>query len=493
MGPSYEYAESESINFSKLSKMKWRYIHKRFRTPFYMFMLFDGASKHYNSSFKFPYELTMLALDSELMIFQDDWNNGVKLAMKEIKKNNKFCLDFTKLAYKQNNETIKFINLINKSKFEKFSDNKLAEILRTYSSKSINISAFMLPPMFFESELESNILSAVRSKLGSKSEEIMHVLTTLIKQTAVQEAEKDLLELAILKIGGKNVDKRVKIHQKKFGWLKNVSFDGHFYSLEEVNEKITFAMKDNPKEKLSHINEEHKKQIQLFKKYRGAFSKDLRIVGFIDSLNELIFFRTWRTETFYKNAQLFENFFEVVAKRIGLKSSKDLFYLTHIEIHNFLENNVRAPIELVESRKTGYFVFGTKTKTFIGEGELLAKVKNNTRFQDLAQVTSIIKGQVAYPGIVRGIACIVNSKADFSKVVSKEQILVTFSTTPDHVPLIKRVSAVVTDEGGVLSHASVISRELKIPCLIGTKIASKVIKDGQKIEVDARNGFVKII
>ena len=57
----------------------------------------------------------------------------------------------------------------------------------------------------------------------------------------------------------------------------------------------------------------------------------------------------------------------------------------------------------------------------------------------------------------------------------------------------KKASAIVTDEGGVTCHAAIVSRELKIPCIIGTKIATKVLKDGQLVEVNANHGWVKII
>ena len=58
---------------------------------------------------------------------------------------------------------------------------------------------------------------------------------------------------------------------------------------------------------------------------------------------------------------------------------------------------------------------------------------------------------------------------------------------------IKKAKAIVTDEGGVTSHAAVVSRELGIPCVIGTKLATKVFKDGDFVEVDAEKGIVKIV
>ena len=66
-------------------------------------------------------------------------------------------------------------------------------------------------------------------------------------------------------------------------------------------------------------------------------------------------------------------------------------------------------------------------------------------------------------------------------------------TSPDYVPYLKKVAAIVTDEGGVNCHAAIVSREMNIPCIIGTKIATQVLKDDDRVEVDADNGIVKIL
>jgi pyruvate,water dikinase len=72
-------------------------------------------------------------------------------------------------------------------------------------------------------------------------------------------------------------------------------------------------------------------------------------------------------------------------------------------------------------------------------------------------------------------------------------VLVTSMTTPDFIVAMKKAGAIVTDEGGLSCHAAIVSRELKIPCVIGTKIATKVFKDGDRVEVDANKGIVKIL
>ena len=61
------------------------------------------------------------------------------------------------------------------------------------------------------------------------------------------------------------------------------------------------------------------------------------------------------------------------------------------------------------------------------------------------------------------------------------------------MPAIRKAKAIITDEGGLLCHAAIVSRELKIPCIIGTKIATKILKDNDLIEIDTNNGIVKII
>lgn len=103
---------------------------------------------------------------------------------------------------------------------------------------------------------------------------------------------------------------------------------------------------------------------------------------------------------------------------------------------------------------------------------------------------STIHGTVASPGMAKGSVKIVLVPKDVAKVRDGD-ILVTQMTTPEYVPAMKRAAAFVTDEGGITSHAAIVSRELNIPCIIGTKAATKVFKDGDRVEVDATKGIVR--
>lgn len=104
----------------------------------------------------------------------------------------------------------------------------------------------------------------------------------------------------------------------------------------------------------------------------------------------------------------------------------------------------------------------------------------------------IIKGQTAYKGIARGIVRIVRNVSQINKVKTGD-ILVMPMTTAQFILAIRRAAGIITEEGGALCHAAVIAREFKKPCVIGTKIATKVLKDGDLVEVDANQGIVKIV
>ncbi|MFZ2978284.1 MAG: PEP-utilizing enzyme, partial [Candidatus Magasanikiibacteriota bacterium] len=96
------------------------------------------------------------------------------------------------------------------------------------------------------------------------------------------------------------------------------------------------------------------------------------------------------------------------------------------------------------------------------------------------------------PGLAKGKVKIIIRAEDMKKM-NHGDILVSIATDPDIVPAMKKAAAIITEQGGVTSHAAIVSRELNIPCVIGTKIATKVLQDGDTVEVDANNGIIKII
>jgi len=109
----------------------------------------------------------------------------------------------------------------------------------------------------------------------------------------------------------------------------------------------------------------------------------------------------------------------------------------------------------------------------------------------LEEAKVVVKGIAAGKrAIGAGVARVALTAEDASKVMQKGDILVTTMTNPDYVPFMRIASAIVTDKGGVTAHAAIVSRELGIPCIVGTENATKLMKTGQGYTVDAKSGVV---
>lgn len=107
-------------------------------------------------------------------------------------------------------------------------------------------------------------------------------------------------------------------------------------------------------------------------------------------------------------------------------------------------------------------------------------------------LADFVKGSSAFSGKVIGKVKIIRRLAEMDKV-KQGDILVSPMTTPNYLSAMKRAAAFVTDEGSITCHAAIVARELKKPCIIGTKIAARVFKDGDRVEVDATRGIVRKI
>lgn len=128
-----------------------------------------------------------------------------------------------------------------------------------------------------------------------------------------------------------------------------------------------------------------------------------------------------------------------------------------------------------------------KTRIYIVQTRAITTEAKPEEIRITAQ--PILKGLGVSPGIATGIVRIIHSLQDIVKV-QQGDILVTVMTSPDLVPTMSKCSAIVTDAGGTTSHAAIVSREMGIPCVVGTQTATKTLRDNMMITVDAYHGVI---
>jgi pyruvate,water dikinase len=128
-------------------------------------------------------------------------------------------------------------------------------------------------------------------------------------------------------------------------------------------------------------------------------------------------------------------------------------------------------------------------KIYIVQTRPITTLKETAGVAQDIDATLLLSGAPASPGVASGPVKIVPDPSQIDKVMNGD-ILVAEMTTPDFVPAMKRAAAIVTDRGGRTAHAAIVSRELGIPCVVGTEKATAILKDGQVITVDGGNGKV---
>lgn len=193
----------------------------------------------------------------------------------------------------------------------------------------------------------------------------------------------------------------------------------------------------------------------------------LGLEGLVREVQELVYLRTLRTDALYELYYLAQPIFERYAKEIGVDSLK-----------NYISDELLAGGAVKVPHEHAILKYDD---TVIVERSSIISVSATT--------ASEIRGTVAYKGIVRGKVRLVHTAEEGMKVELGD-ILVTNMTTPAYVAAMHRAGGFVTNEGGITCHAAILAREMKKPCITGTKIATKVLKDGDMVEVDAEKGIV---
>ncbi len=141
----------------------------------------------------------------------------------------------------------------------------------------------------------------------------------------------------------------------------------------------------------------------------------------------------------------------------------------------------------IEWAKEGKELFIVQTRPITTIKKADSENIKNTEISD--QSTPILIGIPASPGIGTGEVRILKSPSEIEKV-KKGDVLVAPMTSPDYVPAMKKAAAIITDEGGMTSHAAIVSREMGTPAIVGTKTATKDLKDGQLVTVNGKTGQV---
>lgn len=342
------------------------------------------------------------------------------------------------------------------------------------------------PEQWITSELEEYV-----KKYSLDYHETVALLTSPIVLSFITEEEIDHLQLAI-KSKTSNVDELVKRHQEKYFWVQNNYADIHVIDVDFFREKVSEAAKLSTSEieaKMHELKtapaETQRKKEDLFEKHQPSplLKKYIEIVEKFAEMQDV-------RKSFVLRANHYHKLF---LEKVGQEFSHpldNLWFYSWRELKKVISSKTFLPDSEIEKRKEMIVAVESKNEKIILSGSE-ANFFYSQLQEDVSKVTTF-SGLVAQVGKAQGKVKIVLKSEDIGKV-SEGDILVSSMTRPEMTPAMKKAVAFVTDEGGITSHAAIIARELRKPCIIGTKIATKVLHDGDEVEVNADENIVNII
>lgn len=226
--------------------------------------------------------------------------------------------------------------------------------------------------------------------------------------------------------------------------------------------------------------------------YTNDLAKILELKNLVKDIKKI---GDWHEKAEVKSSRAWDKlmpFFKKICQKYKTSLEEIMYYLPN-EFLELLKEKKKIEKKILEDRRRYYVLYLQNGKIKFYTGKQARDIeKRELPKEDKFLNVKEINGQIASRGFIKGKVRIVNSKSQMKKM-KKGEILVSIMTTPRLIPAVKKAIAIVTDEGGITCHAAIVSRELRIPCIIGTKIATKILKDGDLVEVDANKGIVKIL
>jgi phosphohistidine swiveling domain-containing protein len=449
-----------------------------------LFIMFDwNQKKHYQVCYKTPASPLCLAIkgrDSALAFSNTRYNNYATEVFREY-WNNKESIQ-VRLKHCRLLQG-KIENLYYKIQAESLEEKKETQLLSWMKQINCLVGELVASSIFIE-VFDKDVASGVIGRQGGIDFEMTWEKATSPAFESFEMRRLNILMKLYLKYGASS---------KYPQFIYTDYFDAP--DQKQIEKKILkiFNSKSSVGKSRAELKKYHQellKKKRQYKKWRTTLSvKEKKLADYVQIVMEM---RDWRKDPIAQaQALLFE-----IGQELLLRADLDrsvVLYLLPSELErgiSWLKNNRRDLARRPNGMVAYYDSKGNLGITLNDVEVVKKKIKNETFKKE--KNLEVIQGQIGAKGLARGKVKIIKD-AQFAEDFSVGDILVTGMTRPEFVPLMKKAAAIITDEGGITCHAAIVSREMNKPCIIGTKIATLVLHDGDLVEVDADKGIVKII
>ncbi|MBI5002525.1 hypothetical protein HZC31_04010 [Candidatus Woesearchaeota archaeon] len=420
-----------------------------------------------------------------------------EVILKKIQEEAKWFEHATKEIYVRAAALIAFSRNLKNINYKTKSQAELLALYQEYCNLFKDMRVYSSIPMMLEHDtpILSNLL---KEKLGQQIEgemlnDAFSTLSSPTKNSYLLQEEIERLKIAAKYAEKQNVEQEIRMHTERWNW-REYMFEGipliEADFLRQIEEDI--EQHKDPTKRVEQIEEKQKKLQERQKEYIKKYALREQTQNFAEIAQDIVYLKYFRKGIFAESYYCVEFLLKEIGQQLNI-SLDDTRGMFDWEVEEALTQGItKEKIEEIRSREEFCAFVSYEGKCYpLTEEEATKILKENVEEENKNMITEL-KGQVACSGNVRGEVCIVNTVEDMEKM--KEGIILTsVMTHPNLFSAMKGAGGIITDIGGLSCHAAIVARELQIPCIVGTKQASKILQDGMRVELDTSTGTIKII
>lgn len=481
--------DRSSLTEDAMRAMEWRYIHTRTRSPFFAHAFMGGIPEYLND-IGLDYRVRHIGIFlGDVAMNRPDWDALARRVLALRAADPGWPLRAIRLCHEQHAAARARWRRLLARDWSTSSPAALARGLESYVDDCLRFNAFVVWPPVMEADLTREVQERLRARFGDAWTAAFAVASDPVEAGVVLDEQLALLRIAERLGRGHDVGGALEAHARRFGWMKNVGYFGDWFGAAHYAQLARRAAK-SARASLAETRAGIASKRRAFARLLRATSDDASLQSLLRTTNAAVAFRSYRTEMFYESYRYARPLLAAIARRVGL-SSRGVLQLFPDEILALVRSEKRAARDLVRERERGYIWVSDRAGTYFTLAGAEAERAHPVFLGDGAPSSRTeLVGQAAFPGVVRGRAVVVRTSAELASIRAGD-VLVAHATNIDYVHVLRKVAAIVTEEGGILCHAAVVSREMRIPAVIGTGDATRVLATGDQLEVDGARGLVR--
>lgn len=470
-----------------MKKIIWRKIISRGLHPVLMMeMVLKGLNFCFKQELRFGFNIQFYKRYFGATFMEEhEWQKINKSIEKKYKNLERILIN----SAKTHGKLINFTQKLNKQDFSKKTGQELKLIFKKTIEKFSAAWAYCYIPW----NVEEILMTRIEKNLASDkdlSQDCLVALTLPALKSKVSKERRALILLALKynKLSPNQLQKAILRHQRKFFWVNTYLMRMREYPIGQILKNVQDFHRKNPLRIIKAGTEKEKQEKMTAQKIINQIvdqKNGKKLVSLIKTFKRFALWRTTKIEDLSLSYFYAKPLFDEMAKRLSLDYN-DFIELKIGEIltqkfsRKEIKRRQKGYVLLMEKDKIK-FLTGPKAISFLKEGGQKKEEKRAKILQGKATFQEKVSGrvQVLFP-------------YQYHKLLAN-RILVTPMTTPDITSHLRKIKAIIADEGGLFSHAAILAREFNIPAVLGTKIATKVLRNNDLVEIDGRNGTIKVL